>query len=123
MLGNQGIFCAIELLGEMFGLSEKAGLDSKFCHEALVETLFPGPIFQGYSQRIRDRAFDAVAGDLHLALKDTGMLLEAAEKLSMPLPFASVIRDRVLAGIAEGHGRQDVSALARQALRASETSA
>jgi len=50
-----------------------------------------------------------------LGLKDIRLALAAAESVAVPMPTASVIRDRALAGIANGLGDDDWSSLARVA--------
>ncbi|WP_139247859.1 hypothetical protein [Hyphomicrobium sp. CS1GBMeth3] len=48
-----------------------------------------------------------------LALKDVDLALRAAEAISPPMPTISVVRDRLLTGIARGYGDLDWSALAK----------
>jgi len=61
--------------------------------------------------------FEPAGFKLPLALKDNRLLLAAAEQAAVPLPMASLIRDRMVRGMAEGLGDSDWSAIARLAAR------
>jgi 3-hydroxyisobutyrate dehydrogenase-like beta-hydroxyacid dehydrogenase len=50
-----------------------------------------------------------------LGQKDIRLTLAAAETLNVPLPLASLIRDRFLTLLAQGGAAQDWSAIARLA--------
>ena len=48
-----------------------------------------------------------------LGLKDVRLVLQAAEAQSVPMPLASVIRDRFITAIARGNQHSDWSVLGR----------
>ena len=50
---------------------------------------------------------------MRLALKDTNLVLDTAEQVEMPMPFASIVHNRLLAGVAKGRGTLDWTALAQ----------
>src|ERR1700680_3514580 len=52
---------------------------------------------------------------LPLALKDVRLALAEAEAAGVPMPTVSVVRDRMMAGIARGYAGLDWSALGRVA--------
>ena len=52
-----------------------------------------------------------------LGIKDIRLVLAAAEDLRVPLPIASLLRDRFLALLASGGGDLDWSAIATLAQR------
>jgi 3-hydroxyisobutyrate dehydrogenase-like beta-hydroxyacid dehydrogenase len=52
-----------------------------------------------------------------LGLKDVSLVLDAAGTAAVPMPFASVVRDRILTAIAQGGSEDDWSALAEVAAR------
>jgi 3-hydroxyisobutyrate dehydrogenase-like beta-hydroxyacid dehydrogenase len=52
---------------------------------------------------------------MRLGLKDVRLVLAAAEAVDAPMPFASVIRDNVLAAIGRGKEDLDWSATAQLA--------
>ena len=115
--GNQMIVATVELLGEVFALLRKAGIAEDDAHALLVERLFPGPIFNGYSARIRARQWEPPAGDFFLARKDNGLCLAAADELAVTLPLVRFLRDRIDQVIDAGEGKGDISTLARYCAR------
>jgi 3-hydroxyisobutyrate dehydrogenase-like beta-hydroxyacid dehydrogenase len=48
---------------------------------------------------------------LPLVLKDVRLALAEAEKAGVPMPSVGVVRDRLITGIARGHGGLDWTAL------------
>ena len=62
---------------------------------------------------IAEERFEPAGFKLDLGLKDVGLALEAAGAKSVPMPFASVLRDRCLAGLARGYADLDWAALGR----------
>jgi 3-hydroxyisobutyrate dehydrogenase-like beta-hydroxyacid dehydrogenase len=52
-----------------------------------------------------------------LGLKDLRLALTAADALNVPMPAASLVHDHFLAGVAQGEGDSDWSALARLSAR------
>ena len=52
-----------------------------------------------------------------LGLKDLRLALAAADALAVPMPAASLVHDHFLAGVAQGEGDSDWSALARLSAR------
>jgi 3-hydroxyisobutyrate dehydrogenase-like beta-hydroxyacid dehydrogenase len=52
-----------------------------------------------------------------LGLKDLRLALAAADALAAPMPAASLVHDHFLAGVAQGEGDSDWSALARLSAR------
>jgi 3-hydroxyisobutyrate dehydrogenase-like beta-hydroxyacid dehydrogenase len=57
--------------------------------------------------------FEPVGFTLPLGLKDNRLLLGAAEEAAVPMPLASLVRDRFLAALAQGLGKSDWAAIAR----------
>ncbi len=111
------IMSTIEQLGEVFALTEKGGLDRAQVFEVLTGSFFTAPVHKNYGQLIVDRAFDPPGATVKLGAKDTRMLLEAADALAVPLPFASVVRERFVASRAQGEEGLDFAVLARHAAR------
>ena len=110
--GNFLITCVIESLAEVLSLVSKAGIERAAMLDILTSTLFSAPIYKTYGDIIVNGKFTPPGFALPLGLKDNRLLLQAAEKLDAPLPFASLIRDRFLTALATGHGEQDWSAFA-----------
>ncbi|ORV11282.1 NAD(P)-dependent oxidoreductase [Mycobacterium celatum] len=115
--GNFLIASVIESLGEAIALVGKAGVDPLHYVDILTSTLFSGPAYQTYGGLIARREFEPAGFAATLGLKDVRMVLAAAEELAVPLPVASLLRDRFLALLADGRGHQDWSAIATLAGR------
>ncbi len=112
LIGNFLITCVIESLGESFALARKAGIDPSRVLEVLTATLFGAPVYNTYGAKILSESFSPAGFKLPLGLKDNRLVLQSAEKLAVPLPFANIVRDRFLAALANGHGELDWSAIA-----------
>jgi 3-hydroxyisobutyrate dehydrogenase-like beta-hydroxyacid dehydrogenase len=110
--GNFLIASAIEALGEAFALLAKGGADARVWHEMMGKTIFACPIYANYGRFILDRAVSPPGFKLTLGAKDVGLALAAGQENAAPLPFASVLRDRFLAAIAQGRGDLDWTAIA-----------
>jgi 3-hydroxyisobutyrate dehydrogenase-like beta-hydroxyacid dehydrogenase len=54
---------------------------------------------------------------MSLGLKDVRLALAAADAQAVPMPVASLVHDHFLAGVAQGQGDSDWSALARLAAK------
>ncbi|HEX9256491.1 MAG TPA: NAD(P)-dependent oxidoreductase [Candidatus Angelobacter sp.] len=113
LAGNFLITAVIEGLAESFALVRKAGLDVNQFHEILTNSLFNAPIYKTYGSLIASEKFEPAGFKLPLGLKDNRLLLAAAEEQAVPMPMASLVRDRFLAALAQGMGEQDWSAISR----------
>ncbi len=112
LAGNYLIICAIEALAESSAFLEKSGVATATFVELMTSTLFTSPIYQSYGAILTERRFSPPGFKLPLGLKDVRLVLQAAERVAAPLPFASVVRDQLLSAIARGHGELDWSAIA-----------
>jgi 3-hydroxyisobutyrate dehydrogenase-like beta-hydroxyacid dehydrogenase len=113
LAGNFLITAVIEGLAESFALVRKAGLDANLFHEILTSSLFNAPIYKTYGALINSQKFEPAGFKLPLGLKDNRLLLAAAEENSVPMPMASLIRDRFLAALGQGMGELDWSAISK----------
>jgi 3-hydroxyisobutyrate dehydrogenase-like beta-hydroxyacid dehydrogenase len=113
LAGNFLITAVIEGLAESFALVRKSGLDANQFHEILTNSLFNAPIYKTYGGLIVSEKFQPAGFKLPLGLKDNRLLLAAAEETAVPMPMASLIRDRFLAALAQGMGEWDWSAIAK----------
>ncbi len=113
--GNYLIASVIETLGEAMALVGKAGIDRHQYLEVLTSTLFSAPVYRTYGALIADGRFEPAGFPAPLGLKDIRLTLAAAEALRVPMPVASLLRDRFLALLAQGGERLDWSAIARLA--------
>ena len=94
--------CAIEAMGEAMSLVRKLGVEPAMFHNVLTSGLFGAPAYEVYGKMIVDEAYDSMGATAVIGLKDINLALEAAESAQMPLPSASVMRDRLLGAIAHG---------------------
>ncbi|OBH83841.1 MULTISPECIES: NAD(P)-dependent oxidoreductase [unclassified Mycobacterium] len=115
--GNFLIASVIESLSEAVALVAKAGVDRQQYVDILTSTLFSAPAYQTYGGLIARRQFEPAGFAARLGLKDVRLALAAAEQLEVPLPVASLLRDRFLTLVATGGGQLDWSALATLAER------
>jgi 3-hydroxyisobutyrate dehydrogenase-like beta-hydroxyacid dehydrogenase len=115
--GNFLITTVIESLAEAFALVRKSGVDSHQFLEFLTSSLFPSRVYQTYGGMIAADKFEPVGFRMPLGMKDNRLVLAAAEDVAVPMPMASLIRDRMLAAMAQGMGEADWGAFARISLR------
>jgi 3-hydroxyisobutyrate dehydrogenase-like beta-hydroxyacid dehydrogenase len=108
--GNFMIANVIELLGEAFALAAGQGVPIATTADVLTSTLFSAPVFKTYAALITERRYEPVAFRMGLGLKDVKLALAAAEAAGVPLPLASLLRDRLLTSMASGHADLDWSA-------------
>lgn len=115
--GNFLLASAIESVSEAAALVAKAGVDKQQYVDILTSTLFAAPAYQTYGGLIARQEFEPAGMAATLGLKDVRLVLAAAEQLQVPLPVASLLRDRLLTLVATGGGDLDWSALATLADR------
>ncbi len=109
--GNFLIASVIESLGEAMALVGKAGVDKQQYLEILTSTLFGAPVYRTYGGLIARGEFEPAGFAATLGLKDVGLALEAGGDLRVPLPLASLLRDRFLTLLATGGEHLDWSAV------------
>ncbi len=115
--GNFLIAAVIETLGEAFALVGKAGIDRADYLDILTNTLFGAPVYKTYGSLIAEERYAPPGFKAKLGFKDIRLALGAAEALQVPMPVASLLRDRFLTLLASGGGDLDWSALAALASR------
>ena len=111
--GNFLIMSIIETLGEAFALLRKHHVPPAVFLDVLTNSLFDAPVYRTYGGIIASEKYEPAGFRLSLELKDVRLALEAAEEAAVPMPFASVVRDRFLSGIANGMSDADWSSIAR----------
>lgn len=94
----------IELMGQVYTFGEKSGVEAS--HLALImKTMFPQPQLQEYAERIQARDFVPAGFTVSGGLKDVELFLKAAGDVHVALPYANIIRDKLLTAI--GHGMEE----------------
>lgn len=111
--GNFLIASMIESLGEAFALVRKYGIDPDTYLDVLTSSLFSAPVYKTYGGIIAAGKYEPVGFRAVLGLKDIRLALQAAESSAVPMPVASLIRDRFLSAVANGMGDADWSSIAQ----------
>ncbi|OYV41626.1 MAG: 6-phosphogluconate dehydrogenase [Rhodospirillales bacterium 20-64-7] len=115
--GNFLIASVIESLGEAMALVGKGGVEPHAYLELLTSTLFSAPVYKTYGALIADKKFEPAGFAAPLGQKDIRLTLAAAERLRVPMPVASLLRDRFLALLAQGGEKLDWSAVGGMAAK------
>jgi 3-hydroxyisobutyrate dehydrogenase-like beta-hydroxyacid dehydrogenase len=110
LLGNMMTATTLEMLGEVVALLLKRGLDPKPFIDILTGTMFGGRVHKIYGDKIIRQSY-APGMVMPLALKDVRLALAEAESAGAPMPSVSVVRDRLITGIARGYADLDWTAL------------
>ena len=113
--GNFLIASMLETLGEAFALLRKSGVDPATFLEIMVGSFFQSPVYENYGKIIAEQRYEPAGFKLRLGLKDVRLVMAAADEAAAPMPIASLIRDNMISGIAQGLGDLDWSAVARVA--------
>jgi 3-hydroxyisobutyrate dehydrogenase-like beta-hydroxyacid dehydrogenase len=110
LLGNMMTATTLEVLGEIVTVLRKRGQDPQQFVDIMTGTMFDSRVHRNYGSRL-------IAGSykpgltMPLALKDVRLALAEAELAGAPMPSVGVVRDRLITGIARGHGGLDWTAL------------
>jgi 3-hydroxyisobutyrate dehydrogenase-like beta-hydroxyacid dehydrogenase len=110
LLGNMMSATALEMLGEVVAVVRKHGLDPQPFIDIMTSTMFGGRAHKIYGDKIASQTYTP-GFVLPLVLKDVRLALAEAEKAGVPMPSVGVVRDRLITGIARGHGELDWTAL------------
>jgi 3-hydroxyisobutyrate dehydrogenase-like beta-hydroxyacid dehydrogenase len=111
--GNFLIASMIESLGEALALVAKGGVDQRRYLEILTSTLFDAPVYKTYGALIAGGRFEPAGFAAPLGQKGIRLALAAADDLRVPMPLASLLRDRFLTLLAHGGDKLDWSAIGR----------
>ncbi|NHO31544.1 NAD(P)-dependent oxidoreductase [Acetobacter fallax] len=105
---NFMIMSTIEQMAEVFAINEKSGTDPHTVFDIMTGSFFDAPVHRNYGKLMVDHAYDKPgAPSVTLGLKDTEMFLAAGHDYRVPLPYASIARDRFLAAISAGDASRD----------------
>jgi 3-hydroxyisobutyrate dehydrogenase-like beta-hydroxyacid dehydrogenase len=115
---NFMLAAAIESMGEAAALTSGYGIEPRELFELIGQSLFPGPVYQGYGRLIAEGRFEPAGFKARLGLKDVRLALAAAEAVTTPMPVGSLIRDSMLEALARGEGEKEFGVvLGRAAMR------
>jgi 3-hydroxyisobutyrate dehydrogenase-like beta-hydroxyacid dehydrogenase len=111
LAGNAITAATLEIIGEVVALARKRGVDPELLITVLTNTMFGGRVHRIYGEKIAAQRYAAGGFVLPLALKDIRLALAEAEAAAVPMPTLSVVRDRLITGIAHGYAGFDWTAL------------
>jgi len=109
--GNFMLASVIEMMGEALALVRKGGIDGNLFYQVMSGSLFAAPVFQGYGALIVAEKFEPAGFSLRLGLKDVSLALTSSAELTVPMPLASLLRDRFITLMAHGGEHLDWSAI------------
>jgi 3-hydroxyisobutyrate dehydrogenase-like beta-hydroxyacid dehydrogenase len=112
LCGNFMIASLLETFGEAYATLRKSNVDPHLFLE-VMNALFASPVYANYGRILADQQFEPAGFALKLGLKDARLVLETAQECAAPMPLASLIRDHLLSGMANGQAEMDWSSLAR----------
>lgn len=115
LAGNFLLAAAIEAMGEAFALARKYDIAPADLLQVVNGHLFRSPIYENYGKLIAEERYEPAGFKLRYGLKDVRLALATAEEVAVPLPLASLMRDRYLSAVARGWGEIDWAGLARVA--------
>jgi 3-hydroxyisobutyrate dehydrogenase-like beta-hydroxyacid dehydrogenase len=113
LAGNFLIMAVVEGLAEGTAFVAKAGVEKQQFLDVLLGSVFDSPVYRTYGKILLEERFSPPGFAMPLAVKDNRLLLQAGERLAVPMPLASLIRDRMVTALARGWGDQDWSSIAR----------
>ena len=115
---NFMLAAAIESMGEAAALASGYGIEPRELFELIGQSLFPGPVYQGYGRLLAEGRFEPAGFKARLGLKDVRLALAAADAATTPMPVGSLIRDTMLEALARGEGEKEFGVvLGRAAMR------
>ena len=113
------IAAAIEAMGEAAALVEHCGADrSQFLRMLVESPLFTGAVYEGYGRMIGERDYSDARFPVAMGLKDVELILQTAEHIDVPLPYARIVHEHLLAAQAGERELEDWSVLAEYVMQA-----
>ena len=117
LAANFMLASAIETTSEAASLMTGHGIDPHTFLDVITNTLFPGPVYQGYGRMIADNRYEPALFKARLGLKDVRLALAAGDAVNVALPVASLVRDNLVDVLAHGDGDKDLAVLGKVAAR------
>ncbi len=109
---NSWLLSLTEAVAQTVAFAESLDVDPR----VFLQTIAGGPLDVAYAQMkggaMIERSFDPSFA-LAMALKDAGLVLEAAERHDQPMPLVGVVRDQMSKAVDAGHGDEDMAATFR----------
>ena len=112
------IAAAIEAMGEAAALVEHCGADrAQFLRMLVASPLFTGAVYEAYGRMIGERDYSDARFPVPMGLKDVRLILQAADRVAVPLPYAEIVHEHLLAAQATGRSYEDWSVLAEYVMQ------
>src|SRR5205085_10636820 len=109
MVANSWVLAITEGVAETLSLAERLGVEK----QSFLDLIEGGPLDSAYAQTkgkmMIERDFSA-SFPLHLAAKDAGLILEAADGAGDSLPLLHAVREQMALAVELGHGDEDMAA-------------
>jgi len=112
LLGNLFLICMTTGLAEMLALA-KALKVSPDVAASLFDSFNPGVTIPARLKRMTEVAFADPSWELRMARKDARLMIDAASDAGVPLAVLPAIAARMDAVIAQGHGADDWTVIAK----------
>ena len=108
---SQNLVLANMLQGFVEGmvLATKAGVDPKLMFQVLDNSAAKAGLISFKAPQIFKRNFEA-AFPLKWMKKDISLMLDSGRELGVPLPCTALVHEMFTAGVARGHGEEDIAA-------------
>jgi 3-hydroxyisobutyrate dehydrogenase-like beta-hydroxyacid dehydrogenase len=113
LTANMFLASSLSLYGQVYAFNERWGINHDITQQLIgLFTVHPGLL--AYEARIRDRNYERPSGEgfgVEGGLKDVNTMLAAGEKVGVPLPFCSVMKEQFISAIGNGLKELDWSVL------------
>jgi 3-hydroxyisobutyrate dehydrogenase-like beta-hydroxyacid dehydrogenase len=107
------ILAALVAMGEAAAFVEGHGVDRKqFLCSMADSPLFGGAVYAGYGRMIGEQHYADANFPVPMGLKDAHLVLEAAERIGLPMPVAQLALQHLLAAQAGGRASESWAVLA-----------
>ncbi len=114
LAGNFMIQASMEMMAEAYTLAEKYKVDRTKVADFFGSTLFNAPIFKTYGKMIAEKDYSQIGFTAQLGYKDARLVHSMAQQSQTPMPFVSVVHNRLLSALAKGwNGRDWAEAISR----------
>jgi len=111
LAGNVLTATTLQSMAEVLALLRKGGIDQHIAFDVLTNSLFDSKVHRTYGGKIAFERYRPAGMVVPLALKDLRLALAEAERAAVPMPAASLVRDRLVSLMAAGAADLDWSAL------------
>ena len=107
------ILAALVAMGEAAVLVEGYGLDRALFLRSMAESpLFGGAVYDGYGRMIGAQQYADSNFPVGMGLKDARLILEAAERIGLPMPVAQLALEHLMGAQASGRADESWAVLA-----------